>query len=237
MGLAAERADCPRLQRNATWTNLTQAVTGAQENTWYEIASDKITNMNAYRYIRLFNGTAWYGNVAEVEFYGDYDFSAVPKVIGPDGYTKGSYYLYQKEIERINAAVSQPGADKQALLVQLLQADGLLVPITAIYPKIAITPSMVLAATASTDGKADAAANGWRAFDGDTNTFPDTTIAAGWVQADLGAATQSAWSHPVHPENRPSQSHERSAHSRLERRREFDTSYRSAASVRSSGIR
>ena len=53
---------------NATWTNLTQAVTGAQENTWYEIASDKITNLNAYRYIRLYNSTAWYGNAAEVEF-------------------------------------------------------------------------------------------------------------------------------------------------------------------------
>ena len=115
-----------------------------------------------------------------------------PKCIGPDGYTKGSYYLYQKEIERVNAAVSQPGADKQALLAQLLQADGLLVPITAIYPKIALAPSMVTAATASTDGKADAAANGWRAFDGDANTFPDTTIAAGWVRADLGAGNAKA---------------------------------------------
>ena len=29
--------------------------------------------------------------------------------------------------------------------------------------------------------------NGWRAFDGDTATSPDTKTAAAWAQADLGA--------------------------------------------------
>ena len=46
---------------------------------------------------------------------------------------------------------------------------------------------MVTASSISWDGKLSAAANGWRAFDGDPNTYPDTKTAAGWVTVDLGA--------------------------------------------------
>ncbi|WP_261305048.1 OmpL47-type beta-barrel domain-containing protein [Paenibacillus andongensis] len=171
---------------NSSWSNLTQAVTAAKDNSWTEIRYDKLLNHNGYRYLRLYNSSAWFGNVAEVEFYGYYDFNAVSKVLAQDGYTKGSYYLYLKEIERINNSVIQPGADKAALLGDLYRAQGLLVAVNTIYPKITVTSSMVVASTSATDGK-DAATNGWRAFDGNTSTFPDTTTAAGWARVDLGA--------------------------------------------------
>ncbi|WP_051251118.1 discoidin domain-containing protein [Paenibacillus harenae] len=171
---------------NSNWTNLTQAVIGAQDNKWIELRSNKILNQQAFRYLRLYNSSTWFGNVAEVEFYGNYDFTAVPKVIAPDSYTKASYYLYLNEIERINVAVSQPGADKAALLEDLHQAEQLLVSVNTIYPKIAVTSSMALASSISIDSKYDAMITGWRAFDGDTNTFPDTKTAAGWARIDLG---------------------------------------------------
>ncbi len=175
---------------NVSWTNLTVPLSGAQENTWSDIQSGQMLDHNNYRYLRLYNSSAWNGDVAEVEFYGDFDYNldyVDSKVIAPDGYTKASYYLYQKEIERIKLAVSQPGADKTALLAELFQAKGLLVSVSTIYPKIAITSSMALASSISFDGKFDAVTNGWRAFDGDTSTSPDTQTASGWAQADLGA--------------------------------------------------
>lgn len=170
---------------NSNWTNLTQAVIGAQDNKWIELRSNKILNHQAFRYLRLYNSSTWFGNVAEVEFYGNYDFTAVPKVIAPDGYTKASYYLYLNEIERINEAVSQPGADKAALLEDLHQAEQLLVSVNTIYPKIAVTSSMALASAIAFDGT-DAITNGWRAFDGNPSTFPDTKNSNGWARIDLG---------------------------------------------------
>ena len=48
-------------------------------------------------------------------------------ILPPDDYTKGSYYLYHKEAERILAAIALPGADKDVLVAELIQAEGLLV--------------------------------------------------------------------------------------------------------------
>ncbi|XEC95849.1 LamG-like jellyroll fold domain-containing protein [Paenibacillus tarimensis] len=99
-------------------------------------------------------------------------------VLPPETYTKGSYYLYRKEVARIEAAMNEPGADKVQLAAELDLAEGKLMR--------AISPSMVTANTVSWDGKYDAAMNGWRAFDGDPNTFTDTKQAAGWVTVDFG---------------------------------------------------
>jgi hypothetical protein len=49
------------------------------------------------------------------------------KPISPVGYTKGSYYLYTQEVARIQAALSKPGADEEALFTQYTQAANLLV--------------------------------------------------------------------------------------------------------------
>lgn len=106
--------------------------------------------------------------------------------LAPDGYTKGSYFLYRQEIDRIKEAVAKPDADKTALLNEYAQAEALLVPILSIYPKISLTAPMALASSGSLDGKSDAAKNGWFAFDGDPSTFPDTKTSAGWTRIDLG---------------------------------------------------
>ncbi|WP_336772899.1 discoidin domain-containing protein [Paenibacillus sp. MMO-58] len=172
---------------NTSWRNLTNPVSGALSNTWTDIRLDKIIDHGAYRYLRLYNPENWYGNIAEVEIYGYYDYELTSKIVQPDGYTKASYYTYMKEMDRIKEAYNQPGADKMEILDQLLDARTLLVSLADLYPKISVTADMSLASSVSWDGTADAATNGWRAFDGDTATSPDTKTASGWARIDLGA--------------------------------------------------
>ncbi|UXY24203.1 putative Ig domain-containing protein [Streptomyces cynarae] len=51
-----------------TWTDLTKPLTGAAANAW----SDQPTSGgDHYRYLRIYNATSWYGNLSEVELYGD----------------------------------------------------------------------------------------------------------------------------------------------------------------------
>ncbi len=56
---------------NSAWKDITGKVTGAAAETWYDITGTDILDHNAYRYFRIYNASAWNGNVAEVEFYGD----------------------------------------------------------------------------------------------------------------------------------------------------------------------
>jgi Chitinase A, N-terminal domain./Uncharacterised Sugar-binding Domain./F5/8 type C domain. len=174
----------------SSWTNLTAPVSGALSNTWTDLRLDKIIDHQAYRYLRLYNAENWYGNIAEVEIYGYYDYDLDSKIIAPDDYTKASYYTYLKEMDRIKTASNQPGADKMDILDQLLEARNLLVSLADLYPKIPITFEMALASSVSWDGTADAVTNGWRAFDGDTATSPDTKTGSGWARVDLGAGNE-----------------------------------------------
>ena len=163
---------------NSNWTTISPLAASTKD---WQILS--ITDNTPYRYIRIINGNSWFGNMAEVRFHGDLDYDAAyfdSIVLAADGYTKGSYYLYQQKVKEIKAKLANPEAGKLAILNELLQASSILEPI------IAITPSMVTANTVSWDGKLSAAANGWRAFDGDPNTSPDTKTAAGWANVDLG---------------------------------------------------
>ena len=102
-------------------------------------------------------------------------------------YTKGDYYLYQKEVERIEAALAVSGAAKTDLAAEFAAAEALLVPLIG-FPaeKVQLSQSMVTASSVSWDNKWSAAQNGWRAYDGDTVTSPDTKTGDGWVMADLG---------------------------------------------------
>lgn len=163
---------------NLNWTTISPLAASTKE--WQTLT---INDDTSYRYIRIINGNAWFGNMSEVRFHGDLDYDADyfdSIVQAPDGYTKGSYYLYQQKVKEFMAKLANPEAGKLAILNELQQASSILVPISAIMP------SMVTANTVSWDGKASAAANGWRAFDGDPNTSPDTKTAAGWVDVDLG---------------------------------------------------
>ncbi|MER6141797.1 putative Ig domain-containing protein [Streptomyces sparsogenes] len=50
------------------WTDLTKPLTGAVANAW----SDQPTSgADHYRYLRIYNTTSWYGDLSEVELYGD----------------------------------------------------------------------------------------------------------------------------------------------------------------------
>lgn len=163
---------------NATWKTISSGAVSTRD--WQILT---ITDNTPYRYIRITNGNAWFGNMSEVRFHGDLDYDAAyldSIVLEPEGYTRGSYYLYQQKVKEIKAEWAKPDANKIAILNDLLQASSMLVPLSA-FP-----PSMVTANTESWDGKHDAAANGWRAFDSDPSTSPDTKTAAGWVTVDLG---------------------------------------------------
>lgn len=110
-------------------------------------------------------------------------------ILKPDAYTKGSYYLYQKEFERVEAALALPGADKAALVAQLAGAEAALVStITLPASKVDVTSSMVVASTVAWPNASagSAAVNGWRAFDGNTGTSTDTTANPSWILVDLG---------------------------------------------------
>ena len=178
------------------WTTLTNPVIGAQTDTWIDIRADKILDRNYYRYYKIYNPGTWFGNLTEVEFYGDYTFDLEAKVIVPDSYTKGSYYLYQKEVDRIRKELSQPGADKTVLLMQLTAAQAQLVTKgTLIADRITVTPSMVKASSsqwASSGSTGTPEQNGWRAFDGDINTATDATSNPSWIRVDLGADNEQS---------------------------------------------
>lgn len=108
-------------------------------------------------------------------------------------YTKGSYYLYQKEVERIKAEMAKQGAEKTDLAAQFAAAEAALVPLIDLsVEKVQIVQSMVTASSISWDNKFNAAQNGWLALDGDTATSPDTKTGDGWVRVDLGAGNEQA---------------------------------------------
>lgn len=172
-----------------TWTDLTGRVTGAAPETWVDVVPEGAGSEAHYRYLRIINDNQWNGNVAEVEIYGDLEYTdeyVDSKVASTEGSTRASGYLYLERVAEIRAAMTAPDADRTALLGELLAAADLLVPQSTLYPRIEVERSQAVASSVSWDGKLDAADNGWQAFDGDPATSPDITTSAGWVQADLG---------------------------------------------------
>ena len=57
---------------NATWETITNAAGNTAE--WQTLT---VNNATAYRYLRVFNGNAWYGNMAELRLYGIVKSSAL----------------------------------------------------------------------------------------------------------------------------------------------------------------
>jgi hypothetical protein len=110
--------------------------------------------------------------------------------IAPGSYTKGSYYAYRQAFLRIEAAMGQAGADKTALAAELSQAETMLQNAVTLYnadSKLTITPDMAVASHKAWGGVGTAEENGWKAFDGNATTSPDTEVQAGWVRIDFGA--------------------------------------------------
>ncbi len=177
---------------NVIWTELTPAVSGAADNAWTYISGEQIRDGSAYRYMKISNNGAWSGNIAEAELYGEYDIPDVgSKVLGPEGYTRLSYYLYKQTADRIVEAFGQPGANKLELLNELKEAEKLLVSSNSLptgsVEKVALASNMVTASHKSWGSSTDnRAANGWRAFDGDTTTYTDNEGSPSWIDVDLG---------------------------------------------------
>ncbi len=123
------------------------------------------------------------------------DFMVKLNVLPPADYTKGSYYLYIKEVSRIETEMNNPEADKVQLTDELDQAEGSLVPTSALPAKrIEVTQSMVVASTVvwPNSSAGSAQLNGWRAFDNNTSTFTDTTANPSWILVDLGTGNEKA---------------------------------------------
>lgn len=57
------------------------------------------------------------------------DFNVGLHVLLPEDYTRGSHYLYMKEVERIKAEIMKPDADKAQLLAELDLAESQLVQV------------------------------------------------------------------------------------------------------------
>ncbi|WP_335992189.1 discoidin domain-containing protein [Glycomyces sp. MUSA5-2] len=175
-----------------TWTDLTDALTGAVQGTWLRRTA---AGDDHYRYFRIYNAGTWNGNLAEVEFYGDLEYGDAyfeSRVLDTATATRASAFLYTEEVDRLRAALADEGANRTAILNELLAAADLLVPQTTLFPEVEPDPDRVTASSVSWSGDADAAANGWRAFDGDAATSPDTTTASGWVRVDLGEGNETA---------------------------------------------
>ncbi|NUR98552.1 MAG: hypothetical protein HOV67_25265 [Kribbellaceae bacterium] len=51
-----------------TWTDVTKSLTGAVANAWSDQQAAGDTH---YRYLRIYNPTSWFGDLSEVELYGD----------------------------------------------------------------------------------------------------------------------------------------------------------------------
>ncbi len=169
------------------WTNLTRPASGTQEGKWTYIGNGDLLNHDYYRYVKLVNSTSWFGNVSEVELYGDYQYNSLDfKIITPEGYTQGSYYKYQKEVEQIKQALQQPEADKKELLQQLLNAEQLLQSVNTLSgDRVQIKPSMVAASTITWGTGTSKETNGWHAFDVSTDTYTDTVSDPSWIDINL----------------------------------------------------
>lgn len=181
---------------NLEWTSLTNPVSGATESTWIDITLDKIQNNKAYRYCRIYNSAAWFGNVAEIEFYGSYDFNIDyfnTKIVSSQDYTLGSYYLYSQETAAVYEEMSQSGADMLKLTTRLLDARNLLISTSMLEAEnIQIVKDQVSASTLQWGATgATVQDNAWRAFDNDLSTAVDCTSNPSWVLVDLGQSASS----------------------------------------------
>ncbi|WP_151481050.1 fibronectin type III domain-containing protein [Streptomyces albicerus] len=103
----------------------------------------------------------------------------------PSEWTKKSYGAFTAELDRIEKATGEP-EDKRVDAVYA--AHELLVSIDTLLRRFAVTQSMVAASTTQWPGTGTKEAAGWRAFDGDTATYTDTTATESWIDIDAGAA-------------------------------------------------
>ncbi len=156
----------------STWTTLTAPT--FKTLTWQNLPA---MDDGAYRYLRVKNGMLIH--IAELRLLGTSTYDIEPLLERADAvdlstYTRGSRLLFPREIAAVRTALAESGADVQALAQRVVDAWDLL-DASASEAPATFDPSWVTANTGTGDGTTNAAANGWRMFDGNTATFTDTT--------------------------------------------------------------
>ncbi|UIX29195.1 Tat pathway signal protein [Streptomyces sp. GQFP] len=103
-------------------------------------------------------------------------------------WTRKSYAAFTAELDRIEKAGAESGADQDALIDEVYAAYDLLETRDSLLVKFPVTAAMVAASTIEWPGTGTKASNGWKAFDGNTATYADTLAAESWIDVDAGDA-------------------------------------------------
>ena len=128
-------------------------------------------------------------------------------------WTKKSYAAFTTELDRIEKTTGEP---ENKRVDAVYAARELLVSLDTLLRRFAVTASMVVASTTQWPGAGTKEAAGWRAFDGDTTTYTDTTAAESWIDIDAGSARPGhRRPHPRPPARHPSDPGERHGLPRL----------------------
>lgn len=106
-------------------------------------------------------------------------------------YTKASFYLYHKELDRIKAEMMKPEFDEAQLIDDIYEAKKLLVSVRTLLTKIQMDPSMARASEKFwQNDKISEEQNAWYLFDGDPGTIAHTRSQVSWVDVDFGAGNE-----------------------------------------------
>jgi hypothetical protein len=106
-------------------------------------------------------------------------------------YTKASFYLYHKELDRIKAEMMKPEFDEAQLIDDIYDAKELLISVRTLLTKIQMDPSMVRASEKfwGNDNISEEE-NGWFLFDENPDTIAHTRSEVSWVDVDFGAGNE-----------------------------------------------
>jgi hypothetical protein len=106
-------------------------------------------------------------------------------------YTKASFYLYHKELDRVKAEMAKPDFDEEQLINDIYAAKSLLVSFRTLLTKVQMQPSMVRASEKYwNNNNISEAQNGWFLFDGIQTNLTHTRSAVSWVDIDFGAGNE-----------------------------------------------
>ncbi|NEE02707.1 Tat pathway signal protein [Phytoactinopolyspora halotolerans] len=115
------------------------------------------------------------------------DVIAYAESVPAEDYTKGSHYRLSQVLEDVKAQLEEPGHDERALIDAIYDAVDALVSVDTLLQEVQLDPSMVEASTIVWPGEGTKQENGWKAFDDDTASYPDTLQPTSWIDVRLGA--------------------------------------------------
>ncbi|QYR23074.1 putative Ig domain-containing protein [Paenibacillus sp. sptzw28] len=106
-------------------------------------------------------------------------------------YTKASFYLYHKELDRIKAEMMRPEFEEAQLIDEIYDAKKLLVSVRTLLTKIQMDPSMARASEKFwQNDNISEEQNAWYLFDENPDTIAHTRSKESWVDVDFGAGNE-----------------------------------------------